>query len=275
MGNAWVKRKRRKAFLRAARENDVDAILKLHEKEDIRDMDAGGPINEAARNGNLDVLKVLVKLGVDLTTKTPPGDRDATPLHAAARKGHVEIIEFLVKHGVDVDLTDAHEEAALFEACLFPRVDVAKMLIRCGANVNRLVPGWKHCPLFNAASSGNTEIVNILIQNGANVNHLNCDCQSALESAVEGGSLDVVNALIRGGADVNHVNMYGWGPIHLAENEERADIAIALIRNGCDYQCKARRYRLSLLRSAIQTRKYGFILELVCYGVDFGDEKVP
>ena len=270
MGNAWIKRKRRKAFLRAARENDVDAILKLHEEEDIRDMDAGGPIVEAARNGNLDVLKVLVKLGVDITTKTPPGDRDATPLHAAARKGYVEIIEFLVKHGVDVDLTDTHQETALFEACRFPRVDVVKMLIRHGANVNRLAE-WKHCPLFNAASSGNTEIVNILIQNGANVNHLNCDCQSALESAVEGGSLDVVNALIRGGANVNHFNMYRWGPIHLAADEERADIALALIRNGCDSD----QYRISMILSAIETRKYGFILKLVCYGVDFGEGRVP
>ena len=103
MGNAWVRRKRRKAFLRAARENDVDAILKLHEEEDIRGMDAGGPIVEAARNGNLDVLKVLVKLGVDITTKTPLESRRHP---CCCEEGYVEIIEFLVKHGVDVDLTD-------------------------------------------------------------------------------------------------------------------------------------------------------------------------
>ena len=270
MGN-FASRKR--AFLRAARDNDVDAIQKLHEKGDIRDMDTREPILEAVKHGNLSVLKLLVKLGVDITKNVY---NPLHPIHAAAWKGHADIIEFLIKHGVITDLRDRNGQTPLFEACTYRRVDAVKTLIRNAANVNN-TDDWGQSPLHCASRSGNTEIVNILIQNGSDVNCHDIHLQSPLGEAVENGSFDVVKTLIRNGADVNVCNSFGSGPIHVAADENRADIAFALIRNGCDYMVETRHYRISLLLYARMCHKYVFILKLIVMGVEFEfeDERLP
>jgi ankyrin repeat protein len=47
----------------------------------------------------VDVIKVLVDLGADVTTPTNEG---ATPVYIAAQKGHLDVIKVLVNLGANV-----------------------------------------------------------------------------------------------------------------------------------------------------------------------------
>jgi len=50
------------------------------------------PIHYTAANGNLELTKFLISLGVDMYSRTSDGK---TPLHLAEEKGHADIVQYL------------------------------------------------------------------------------------------------------------------------------------------------------------------------------------
>jgi ankyrin repeat protein len=62
----------------------------------------GDLLTEAAEEGRVDSIRLLVELGVDLNGK--PGDE--SPLHCAARAGQLETAKLLVELGADVHARD-------------------------------------------------------------------------------------------------------------------------------------------------------------------------
>lgn len=62
------------------------------------------PLHEASIRGDLDKVKILLKKGVGVNSKSKTG---ATALHWAAFKGHYDIAQYLIQNGADVNaLTD-------------------------------------------------------------------------------------------------------------------------------------------------------------------------
>ena len=57
------------------------------------------PLHLASGEGFLEVARVLIEHGADVTARD---GRGSTPLHNASRNGHVEVVRFLIKHGADV-----------------------------------------------------------------------------------------------------------------------------------------------------------------------------
>jgi ankyrin repeat protein len=64
-------------------------------------IDASGwtPLHQAAFNGRVEVIPVLVQMGVDKDAKDVHG---ATPLHAAAGNGQVEAVKALAQMGAHI-----------------------------------------------------------------------------------------------------------------------------------------------------------------------------
>jgi ankyrin repeat protein len=58
---------------------------------DTSNMDGHTALQAAARNGHLDIVKLLVTKGADINAKGSE-DYDKTALQAAARNGHIEIV---------------------------------------------------------------------------------------------------------------------------------------------------------------------------------------
>ena len=58
-------------------------------------------------------------------------------LHDAADEGHVDVAKVLIQNGVDVNAVDEDEKAALHWAAENERVDLAKVLLENGADVNK------------------------------------------------------------------------------------------------------------------------------------------
>ncbi len=62
------------------------------------------PLHEASIRGDLDEVKVILKRGIDINSKSKTG---ATALHWAAFKGHYALAQYLIQNGADVNaLTD-------------------------------------------------------------------------------------------------------------------------------------------------------------------------
>ena len=80
----------------------------------------------AACNGHLDICRLLIDKGAEVTANDRSGD---TPLHYAAILGHVEIVRLLCNHGADAEARDDSGERPVHWAANNGHISVVKELI--------------------------------------------------------------------------------------------------------------------------------------------------
>jgi ankyrin repeat protein len=71
----------------------------------------------------------------------------------------------------EVDVLDSYQFTPLFYACYYGQFQSAKLLIECGADVNRIGPDYLTALLL-ASSGGHHEIVRLLLQHKAKIDHM-------------------------------------------------------------------------------------------------------
>ncbi|KAJ5928367.1 hypothetical protein N7466_007323 [Penicillium verhagenii] len=207
-----------------------------HEGMDCMYMAAQTPVMEAARGGQLTVVKMLLDMGADVERCDVRG---MSPLTYAARAGVGEPLResdyYLVNFMHGQPGPGWYFDGAGFQApCksgkLRDYLAVVKLLIDRGAD-----PRKSHCdhnglpedsPLYCAAWAGATDIVEFLIDAGAEVDDLSTKRdRTALHAAVRNGHLDVVERLLAHGANVN-----ARDPMHTPL--DRAKFAAKLVAQG-------------------------------------------
>ena len=67
------------------------------------------PLHEAAETGQVDIIKLLVERGADLSAETDKGD---TPAIAAARFGQIRALCCLAELGADLDHRNRDDQTA-------------------------------------------------------------------------------------------------------------------------------------------------------------------
>lgn len=112
----------------------------------------------------------------------------------AARTGNLEKIKRLVKAGIDVDTKSESGSTALMAASYYGHFDIVRFLIRNKANLNiQEVNG--NTALMWASSKGHKYIVQILLENKAKVYLKNKDGLSALAIAKRIGHKEILSLL--------------------------------------------------------------------------------
>jgi hypothetical protein len=115
---------------------------------------------------------VILSAGVALAQSTSPGDK-ADALAEAARKGDVAVVKKLLDEGVDVNTKYRYGATALSYACDRGHLDVVKLLVDRGADVNVKDTFYNATPLTWAISPAmgrkpqHPEVVRLLLQHGA------------------------------------------------------------------------------------------------------------
>uniref|UniRef100_A0A8C6KKV5 CASK interacting protein 2 n=1 Tax=Nothobranchius furzeri TaxID=105023 RepID=A0A8C6KKV5_NOTFU len=96
------------------------------------------PLDLACEFGRVKVCELLLNSNM-VTGLLEGGRKDSqdstTPLHLAARNGHKDIIKLLLKAGVDINKA-TKEGTALHEAALYGKTEVVQLLLDVGINVN-------------------------------------------------------------------------------------------------------------------------------------------
>lgn len=98
-----------------------------------KDYKGGTPLLAAA---DVETAKILISSGADVNAKT---DNGVTPLHVAAlevRNKKIKLVQFLVSVGADVNAKDNDGETPLGWAAINDNSEVAKFLVRNGANLD-------------------------------------------------------------------------------------------------------------------------------------------
>jgi cytohesin len=158
-------------------------------------------IHDAAKEGNIEVVKQYLAAGTDVNAT---GEDGWSALHCAARHSHKEIVELLIDNGTDVNAKNRSGRTPLLYAVYEGHKEIIELLIANGADLEAKL-GSK-TPLFYVAEAGHKEVVELLIAQGADVNAKDSYGGTSLYYAAEYGRKEVVELLIANDADVNTIN---------------------------------------------------------------------
>jgi ankyrin repeat protein len=121
----------------------------------------------AASNGDLDLVRALIKAGANVKLKNQFG---TTALTEAAIIGTAPIIEALLKAGADPNTRNPEGETALMAVARSGKVEAAKLLLDAGADVNAKESWGQQSAIMWAAAQSQGEMVKLLASRGADLN---------------------------------------------------------------------------------------------------------
>lgn len=158
-----------------------------------------------------------------------------------------------------VNIADDQGQSPLLRATWLNHIDIARQLIRAGADVNQ-ADAIHDSPYLLAGAQGRLEILRMTLENGADLRSVNRYGGTALIPAAEHGYIEVVRLLLKAGVDPNHVNYLGWTALHEAivlsdGGPAHQEVLRLLIQAGADVNLPDRQgvRPLSLARQRSQT----------------------
>jgi len=102
-----------------------------------KDDDGWTPLHDAARQGNIDVIMILLKAEVDINTTITDGPfKGHTSLHFATGLGYINIVKALIKAGAKVNITSGDGWTPLYWALVNGHVTVVNILLKAGAKIS-------------------------------------------------------------------------------------------------------------------------------------------
>ncbi|MEM6316189.1 MAG: ankyrin repeat domain-containing protein [Bacteroidota bacterium] len=159
--------------------------------------------------------------------------QSATALVAAAKYGHLEIGKMLVKAGADVNHHSRNDASPLMAAAEKGHLNFVKYLLKSGADIDEMMQGYGTA-LGAAARNGQVEVVTYLLDNNADVNLKNNGQGDALNGAARHGNVEIVEILLANGANINQQTNGQGSALNAAARHGYADVLEVLIKNGAD-----------------------------------------
>nr|XP_054757410.1 ankyrin repeat domain-containing protein 65-like [Lytechinus pictus] len=124
---------------------------------------------QATREGDLKRLNDLFcGKGADprevcLSLPDPDGEK---LIHISSQGGHLDIVKYLVRHGVEIEDKDRRGNSPLHHAAYGGHLDVVEYLVGQGALVEKI--DWLgKTPVQIASSGGHQDVVEFLLSKGA------------------------------------------------------------------------------------------------------------
>lgn len=197
---------------------------------------------KAAEQNDSAEMMALLKRGADPDTADSDG---TTLLMTAARNGNDDLVELLLQMRAKVSRRNRYGDDALLLASFRGHLAIVKRLVAAGAPLQR-DDGWP--PLVYAAFNGHLEVVRFLLAQGADIDAVSDNSTSALMVAARNGHLEVVKLLLEQEADPDMENDSGGDALSWAEAAGNSEIAelvrLAMKRSAADRLEAARLYAI-------------------------------
>ncbi|KAL6804738.1 ankyrin repeat-containing domain protein [Trichoderma sp. SZMC 28013] len=199
------------------------------------------PLIVAIKTGKTDVVRQLLKLGVDTEHRDKNG---FTALLVAVERptgSSLEMIRALLDANLpnhaDVNSGGGVHPTALYNAAKYGKMEVVEELIRLGAQVNAR-GGQYNTALNAAAASGFNQIAEFLLdlkEDKADPNLSAGDFANALSCAVYSETYELVTPLLNAGVRANAIDRQGRSALHIAARRGSRDILMQLLSlDGAD-----------------------------------------
>jgi ankyrin repeat protein len=214
------------------------------------------PIHKAAEKGQTKVLAYLLENKADANGRTTK--EGLTPLHLASIHGHLAVVNALLAEKAELDRTFSMlgiaktlptmsrnaegvggEWSALDLAVLYDRREIAKTLIKAGADVKRFGPSpdqsYPYTTLLIAIYLGRDELAQALIAAGSPLDRVASEgAPSPLLVALKHNP-NMAAILIKAGASPILTDDKRYGiPLHLAARSNQLEMAKLFLEAGSD-----------------------------------------
>ncbi|HPF16804.1 MAG TPA: ankyrin repeat domain-containing protein [Thermotogota bacterium] len=238
-----------------------------------QDSDGFTALHYAAKNGHLEVVKMLVERGADLNVYPDESKfyRGETPLNSAcsysnANDKNLEVVQYLVEKGASMEKISFCFQSPLTNCMNSKAPLTAQYLLEMGAdpnipNDNGQTPLYLaidkglgnalikellkagadpnngspyYTPLEMAIKKRDIELAQMLMAAGANIKHVDEDGNTLFHTAATINSNKNIDFLLSKGLDINAKNNEGQTPLHIAAEREYDSIVEQLINNGAD-----------------------------------------
>ena len=231
--------KGRTPLMFAARDGNTEAIRKLLKAGaniEARDNKPGGTaLIVAAGNGQTEAIRVLLDAGADIEARDNVG---WTALMWAAKNGQTGVIRELVKAGADIEARNNDGGTVLVAAVANGQLGAIRMLMKAGADIEaRGDTGGT--VLMVAVVNGQTETIRELVKAGADVNARSNTGKTALMWAAGEGQTEAIRELVKTGADVNARSNTGWTALMWAALKGQTEAIRELVNAGANKRARS------------------------------------
>ena len=144
-------------------------------------------------------------------------------LLAAARKGDPAQARTLLDKGADVNAKTRYGATPLSYACDRGNVELVKLLIEKGANLDAKDTFYGAAPIIWAAQKGHAEVIRVLLEKGAKGK------DDAMQIGIQSGSLPIAKAVLEAG-NPNAESLSLW--LGAANRNKQTEIAELLVKAG-------------------------------------------
>ena len=185
------------------RTNDVFALKLLLSREPERARETGEKnITPLHRAGSVAIVNALLAKRPNRNAQDIDG---FTPLHSAVMANRYKVAARLLEVRAKVDLVSKHGDTPLSFA---KKAAMVELLLSHDAKVDGAESSTSGTPLHSAAFYGRTDVAKLLLKHGANINSLDANGETPLHRAAfaySRTSIEVARLLINQGADVNAI----------------------------------------------------------------------
>jgi ankyrin repeat protein len=170
------------------------------------------------RDDEATVVTLLLR-GFDPNTVGANGN---TGLMLAIHESSFKVANLLLSlNGIKAEVRNAADESPLMLAAMKGDLNLCKLLLKKGADVNK--PGW--APLHYAATGGDVNTIHWLLDENAYIDAASPNRTTPLMMAARYGSEGAVIALLQAGADATLKNDRGLNATDFANKVGRANVA--------------------------------------------------
>lgn len=237
----------RQMMFSGKKDDYAESAAPFFSKESMEQLDNTGvsAAHWAARNGHLEMLKIMLEKGVDPNiTQDQPAESGNTLLHIACIYGHGEIVKFLEEHGGDSSLQNINGELPAHHAVMKKkfggdltskqRAEVLRELKTLdGARNDGKTPLML---LMSMEINTANELLPIFLEKGVDVNATdNVGNTALILNAKNMCFKDIIKELVRAGADINMSDNTGSTALYYALKYGNQEVARFLIKKGADY----------------------------------------
>lgn len=193
-------------------------------------------LQDASTGGNIDLVKLLLKKGASLHTRS---DSFGDALQAAAASEDVAIAKLLLDHGADVNArhpdwrTSDVFRTAMECAAAFGNINMLRLLVDYGADTTSVCSHDRdaECVFSLAAAGGYYTTLEFLLSQGLIMDKEKC---TALHEAATKGFLDIIQLLIKHQISINVQSGERGSPLNAAIRAKREEVIDFLLSHGAD-----------------------------------------
>uniref|UniRef100_A0A8C5QBB0 No mechanoreceptor potential C n=1 Tax=Leptobrachium leishanense TaxID=445787 RepID=A0A8C5QBB0_9ANUR len=247
--------------------NVVQTLLKASHKDArlTRDEDGCIPLVLAVESGNVGICKELLSAQGDVQLQDARKKHGDTALHTCCRKKDVDIAKLLVECGAQVDGQNGEGQTPLHIVAGEGNETLLKFLHQCKANPN-ITDQMDRTPLHIAAERGHTNIVDILTEKfRSNVLARTKDGNTLMHIASQCGHPETALAFLKKGVLLHMPNKSGAVCLHAAAKRGHTAVVKALLQKGAYVDARTKD-NYTALHIAAENCKPQVVQTLLGYG---------